>query len=341
MVERNVLVCLGPAAGGRLEVREAPRPAPRADEVEVSLAAASVNPIDARRAEGYGQRLLSLLGAGRFPLALGNDFAGTVTRVGVDVAAFKLGDCVYGVKPMSAEGTHTSHVLVQAAHLLLAPPGQDLQALAAIPYSFVTMWLAVRGAGLMPQNAAGKRVLVHGAAGGLGTLALQMLSAWGARVTAIARPSDFVACRAAGASEVVDGTGKSFGTMAKAFDATLNFAAWENDLALVGCLREGALGHATTVHPLLQNFDQLGWLRGALKTASDKRRHRAALPNGTSRYAWTTFRPEAEALIELRRLVEQRRVGLPIALQTPMAASEKTFDHVGSHRRGRALIIPA
>jgi NADPH:quinone reductase-like Zn-dependent oxidoreductase len=341
MTERKVLMCLGPAAGGSLEVRQAPRQMPRSGEIEVAVAAASVNPIDVRRAEGYGRRLLSLLGAGKFPMALGNDFSGTITRVGPDVRAFKLGDCVYGVKPMSPEGTHASHVLVKAPHVLLAPAGQDLQALAAMPYSFVTMWLAVHGAGLTSRNAAGKRVLVHGAAGGLGTLALQMLSAWGASVTAIARPSDFVACRAAGAGEVVDGTGRSFGPLANAFDATLNFAAWEDDLALVGCLREGALGHATTVHPLLQNFDQHGWLRGALKTVLDKRRHRAALPKGTRRYAWTTFRPESEALIELRRFVEQCRVNLPVALRTPMAAAEKAFDHVRSRGRGRALIIPA
>src|SRR5208283_6126526 len=97
-------------------------------------------------------------------------------------------DRVYGLKPTSAHGTHAKHVLVKAAHVLPTPASGDLQALAAIPYSFVTMWLAVRGAGLTRDNAAGKRVLVHGAAGGLGTLALQMLSAWRANITAIARP---------------------------------------------------------------------------------------------------------------------------------------------------------
>jgi reticulon-4-interacting protein 1, mitochondrial len=60
------------------------------------------------------------------------------------------------VKPPSAEGTHASYVLVNAAHVLPAQAGQDFQALTALPYSFVTMWLAVRGAGLSRQNAAGK-----------------------------------------------------------------------------------------------------------------------------------------------------------------------------------------
>jgi D-arabinose 1-dehydrogenase-like Zn-dependent alcohol dehydrogenase len=337
---RSVLTCLGPNAQGRLEVRLAARPRPRAGEIEVAVAAASVNPIDVRRAGGYGRRLLSLLGAGRLPIVLGNDFAGTVTAVGDPAGTFRIGDRVYGVKPPSAEGTHASHVLVKAAHVLPAPAGQDLQALAAIPYSFVTMWLAVRSTGLVRQNAAGKRVLVHGAAGGLGTLALQMLSAWGARVTAIARPPDFIACRQAGAEEIVDRGNKPFASLPGTFDATLNFAAWEDDLALIGCLRAGALGHATTVHPLLANFDELGWVRGALRTASDKRRHRAALPKGTRRYAWTVFRPEAAALLELRQSVDQQRVGLPTALRTPLVGAVHAFDHVRNRRRGRALILP-
>jgi reticulon-4-interacting protein 1, mitochondrial len=160
------LMCLGPNSG--FEVRQVPRRKPAAGEIEVIVAAASVNPIDVRRAQGYGRRLLSLVGAGRFPMVLGNDFAGTVTALGDNVDAFRIVDSVYGVKPPSAEGTHANHALAKAAHVLPAPARQDLQALAALPYSFVTMWLAVRGAGLTRQNAAGKRVLVHGAAGGLG-----------------------------------------------------------------------------------------------------------------------------------------------------------------------------
>ena len=62
------------------------------------MAAASVNPIDVRRSEGYGRRLLSLIGAGKFPLMLGNDLAGTVTAVGSRVSTFKVGDRVYGAE---------------------------------------------------------------------------------------------------------------------------------------------------------------------------------------------------------------------------------------------------
>ncbi len=69
-------------------------------------------------------------------------------------------------------------------------------------------------------------MLVHGAAGGLGTLALQMLSAWGANITAIARPPTLAGCLQAGATEVLDGNNQSFASLGRTFDATLNFATW-------------------------------------------------------------------------------------------------------------------
>ena len=304
------------------------------------MEAASVNPIDVRRAEGYGRRLLSLLGAGRFPMVLGNDFAGTVATTGARVSTFKPGDRVYGLKPASADGTHASYVLVKAAHVLRAPADGDLQALAAIPYSFVTMWLAVRGAGLTRENAAGKKVLVHGAAGGLGTLALQMLSAWGANITAIARPATLAGCLQAGATEVLDGNKQPFASLGRTFDATLNFATWDDDLALLRCLRDGALGHATTVHPMLGNLDRYGWVRGGLKSFSEKKSHRAALPKGAKNYAWTLFRPNAAALADLATLVEQKRLSLPIGVRKTLQQADDAFDHVRKGRQGRALLTP-
>ena len=345
MTTSHALFCLGPAGNGALEVREVARPNPGADEVEIAVEAATINPIDLRRAEGYGARLLSLLGAGKFPMVLGNDFAGTVAMAGAKVSTFKRGDRVYGLKPASARGTHASHVLVKAAHVLHAPvlhapAGQDFQALAALPYSFVTMWLAVRGAGLTRENAAGKKVLVHGAAGGLGTLALQTLSGWGAQVTAIARPPALEACRQAGAGDVLDGTREPFSQLGATFDATLNFATWDDDLALVRCLRAGALGHATTVHPMLANLDKYGWVRGALRSLSEKNAHRKALPKGTKNYVWTLFRPDSEALAQFAELVEEQRLSLAIGIRKPLAQAADAFDHVRKGKPGRALLTP-
>ncbi len=336
---RTVVMCLGPDAGGGFEVREAPRRGPAPDEIEVAVEAASVNPIDVRREEGYGRRLLSVMGAARFPMTLGSDFAGTIVTAGAR-AGFAVGDRVYGVKPVSRDGSHSSHVVVKAAYARKAPQDQDLQGLAALPYSFVTMWLAARAAGLTRQSAPAKSVLVHGAAGGLGRLALQTLSAWGARVTAVAKASDLQSCLEGGATEAVDRARNPFVTLRRTFDATLNFAAWEDERALLGCLREGATGHATTVHPLLQNFDEHGWVGGAWRTMLDKRDMRASAPKGTRAYAWVVTRPETEALSEMARLVELGRLSLPIGIRTPLRDARAAFDHMRRRLPGRALIVP-
>ena len=338
---RLVAMCLSPQSGGGFEVREVPRSTPAADEIEIAVEAASVNPIDVRRAAGYGRRPLSLLRASRFPMTLGNDFAGTIVAAGKGCEqTFTVGDRVYGVKPVSRDGSHASHLLVKGAYARKAPPSGNIQDVAALPYSFVTMWLAAKAAGLTQESARGKKVLVHGAAGGLGTLALQTLSAWGAKATAIAKATDLPACYAAGATEGIDRNQDPFSTSRGAFDATLNFATWDDELKLLSCVRQGALGHATTVHPLIQNFDELGWIGGAVQTIKQKKRMRAILPKGSRHYAWVLFKPEAEALSELARLVEQGRLSLPIGIQAPLRDIQAAFDHVRRHRPGRALVIP-
>ena len=338
---RSVAVCLSSENGGRFDLRETPRSSPAAGEIEVAVEAASVNPIDVRRAGGYGRRLLSLLGASRFPLTLGNDFVGTVVAVGPGAASsFAVGDRVYGLKPTSRDGSHASHLIVKAIYARKVPSNRNIRELAALPYCFVTMWLAAKAAGLTPENARGKKVLVNGAAGGLGSLAVQTLSAWGARVTAIAKPSDFSSCLAAGAVEVLDPMGDPFADLRGGFDVTLNFAAWDDEWRLLPCLREGALGHATTVHPLMRNFDEGGWLGGVLQTVRQKREMRKRLPKGTRQYAWVLFRPDQGALSEMARLLEAGRLSLPIGIQVPLGRLQEAIDYVRRRAGGRALLLP-
>ena len=135
-------------SGGAFDIREIPRRSPGPDEVEIAVEAASINPIDVCRAAGYARRLLSVMGASRFPMTLGNDFAGMVVAAGRGrSSALAIGERVYGVKPVSNDGTHASHVLVKAPYVCKTPAKNELQDLAALPYSFVTMWLAAAGAG--------------------------------------------------------------------------------------------------------------------------------------------------------------------------------------------------
>ena len=341
MSQIRSLSCQDPETGA-LKMVETAHKSPKPGEIEIAVAAASVNPIDVLRATGYGRKLLSLLGAGKFPMVLGNDFAGTVCALGEGVAAYSVGDRVFGAQKPSRAGTHASHILVKAEPetVAFAPDELDLQSIAALPYSFTTMWLAVQGAGLDKLNARGKKVLIHGAAGGLGSLAVQMLSDWGCEVTAIAFPRNHDTCLELGASSTVDLSSTSFDELAGSFDATLNFATWDHDQQLLGCLKEYALGHATTVHPMLRSFDSNGLIGGAIGTFLAKRNSRKALPTGTNNYQWTIFQPKADALAELVRLLKSGRAKLEIGLEVPLSEGKSAFDHIKGRKAGRALIIP-
>jgi hypothetical protein len=168
------LLCPRPADPIQLETRKTTMPRPGKGDVLVRVEATSVNPIDVKRAKGYGRRLLSLKGAGKFPLVLGNDFAGEIVSVGAGVSPWRPGDRVMVVPTGKKGGAHATHLTVDAR--LVRPAVGDLTsaALAAFPFTFTTLWLALRGAGISEGNANGQKVLLHGASGGLGQLALQI-----------------------------------------------------------------------------------------------------------------------------------------------------------------------
>jgi len=340
---RSELVCLEPATPPRLQVRTGPMPDLQSGQVLVRVAATSVNPIDTKRAGGYGRRLLGLKGAATFPLVLGNDLAGSVEAVGAGVSGFAPGQRVYGlVSTAKAGGAHATHVAVPQSLLLAAPVGLDAASLAVLPYSFTTMWLAVRSTGLTATNAAGKRVLVHGASGALGRLALQLLVRWGCRVSAICGRGRADEGRVLGAENAVERGPQAIASLPDDFDVVLNFAAWEDDPALASRLGSGALGHATTVHPLLGNFDRLGWVRGAIACRRDFNTARAAVRRRSphARYAWTIFQPDRDALAALDAGVREQRFSLPLGPSVALDQADAAFAHAAAGRPGRAVLLP-
>jgi len=328
------------AFGGaeNIVVREMPLPQPGRGEIMVRVDAASVNPIDTRRRAGYGRRLLSLKGAASFPLVLGNDFVGTVCAVGRGVSAFREGDAVFGAKPPARLGTHATHVTLNANLALPQPRGMKAAQLAVLPYNFLTVMRAFSGAGITRSTVEGRRVLVHGASGGLGLIALRLLRAMGAQVTATASAGKRLACTQAGATSVIDRQAIPLRALTREYAATLNFARWEDDVDLLRLLAPGAVGHATTVHPLLAQVDVNGLVGGLASALWIKRRMAAHRPQG-ARYAWTVFRADHEALAglsEFAPLLNPPTELVPYAL----AEAAQAHRHVEQHYPGRAVLLP-
>jgi reticulon-4-interacting protein 1, mitochondrial len=322
-----------------LRVREMPVPQPRAGQIIVQVAAAAINPIDVRRRSGYGRKLFGLMGAARLPLVLGSDFAGTVCAVGPGVTGWREGDAVFGAKPPSRQGTHATHVALDAAHVLAQPAGIAPAQLATLPYNFLTVCRALAGAGITRDSVLGRKVLLHGASGGLGLIAIALLKQLGAHVTAVAGECGLAACGAAGADLMLDRRRHPLESLPRQFAATLNFAHWDDDAQLVSRLAPGAVGHATTVHPLLAQIDRYGIAGGALAALYRKRRSAAAAPRGT-RYAWTVFRPDRDAL----NWLAEYAVAMPVASTLEafrLVDVAAAHHHVEQRCAGRAVLLPS
>lgn len=340
---RRELACTLPATPPSLILRVVDVPRPKAEEVLVRVEATAVNPIDVKRAAGYGQRLLKLKGAARFPLVLGNDLAGIVESTGAGVTCFAQGQRVFGLLGTSrAGGAHASHVVVPQNDLRPAPDEADLTQLAALPYSFTTMWLAMRSAGIHAGNANGTRVLINGANGGLGRLALQVLHYWGSEIVAICGKGQRQACLDLGAKVAVEHGPACIPSLPTNFNAVLNFGNWGDEELLVSRLDPRAMGHATTVHPLLGNFDRQGWLRGAWANHRDKNRIRAIVASRAPKadYTWTIFKPDHDALEALVEGVREGRLVLPIGAILPLNNALEAFNHVSTGLPGRAILLP-
>lgn len=335
------LLCLGSADHVQLETRKMAMPQPGKGEVLVRVEATSVNPIDVKRAKGYGRRLLSLKGAGKFPLVLGNDFAGEIVSVGAGVRQWRPGERVMGLVPTGKKGgAHATHLTVDAHLVRPAVDGLASNALAAFPYTFTTLWLALRGAGINEGNAKGRKVLVHGASGGLGQLALQVLASWRASVTAICSTANIDLCRNFGATSVWDRSRDCLEELPDYFDACLNFGAWEDEEILLRRLRQGALGYATTVHPLLSNVDRRGLLLGAWRSRQDWRRMQSLAAAKGAHYRWIIFQPDGNALDMLHQFLTSGALTLSVGVSVPFSDAALAFEHAARQKRGRAILLP-
>jgi D-arabinose 1-dehydrogenase-like Zn-dependent alcohol dehydrogenase len=311
------------------------------DEVRVKVLVASVNPIDVKRAAGYGRRVLSLLGARGRERVLGNDFAGVVTEVGAGVQNLSPGDRVWGLVPTGPQGSHRSEVCVSSRWVRPLPASVLMVSAAVLPYTFTTLWRALMAVGLNEQNAAGRHVLVNGAGGALGQLAIQLLCRWGAVVTAVCGRASHGRCLALGATRVVDRHGTRLLDLPSDCDVTLNFGDWSDEADVIGRLHPSAMGHATTVHPLLGEIDARGWLAGGLacwRAWRAMRQHlRVTAPN--ARYAWTVFKPDDGAMNALQAGLQVRPVLLEVAHRAPFTQARSAYSHVGQGRPTRAVLM--
>jgi NADPH:quinone reductase-like Zn-dependent oxidoreductase len=196
-----------------LELRDVARPVVGDDDVLVRVRAASLHP-DVWHVVAGRPYVLRLMGAGlsrpKNPIP-GTDMAGVVEEVGTHVTRFRPGDEVFGETIGSMQwingGAFAEYVAVAEENLAPKPANVTFQQAASVPTSG---YIALLNFGEVNKPEPGQRVLVNGAAGGVGSLALQIAKAYGAHVTAVDSTEKLDLLRELGADEVIDYTRENF-----------------------------------------------------------------------------------------------------------------------------------
>ncbi|MEK2474792.1 NADP-dependent oxidoreductase [Streptomyces noursei] len=188
------------AFGADPQLMELPQPEPGPGEVLVRLAAAGLNPVDWKLADGMFGDAVKV----SFPLILGTDGAGEVVAVGSGVRRFTVGDPVFGQfqRPDRGGGSYAEFAVAEEGAIALAARSVTYATSAAVPTAGMTAYNLVEET----RIGEGRRVLIVGATGGVGTFATQLAAGRGAEVIATARPSKAELMRTLGAAETVDHT---------------------------------------------------------------------------------------------------------------------------------------
>ncbi|MFY0665510.1 MAG: NADP-dependent oxidoreductase [Natronospirillum sp.] len=183
-------------------------------QVLVEMHATSVNPVDSNI---RGGRVQDVFPVQRFPHTLGLDLAGVVKEVGSSVKYFKQGDRVFG---LGSSGTYAEYTVAEESQLARLSANIPFNDAAALPVVALTAWHSLFQYGAVKQ---GDRVLVHGGAGGVGHIAIQMAKASGAYVIATTSSGNHEFVRSVGADEIIDYAAVDYSEVVRDVDIVLDF----------------------------------------------------------------------------------------------------------------------
>ena len=195
----------------QIVVEEAPLPVPEAGEVRVKVQATAITPDELTWDQTYSHSD----GSPRLPTIPGHDLAGVVERVGAGVESVSIGEAVFGLIDFPFNGAAAQFTVVAADFVAPAPRSLDAVHAAAVPLSGLTAWQALFEHGHL---SAGQRVLIHGAAGGVGTYAVQLAKSRGGHVIATASSRHHASLRALGVDEVIDYSQQPFENLLRDVD---------------------------------------------------------------------------------------------------------------------------
>ncbi len=300
-----------------MKIEEVERPLAQPDEILVKMYASGVNPADYVVRQGGNEILKPFL---KLPLGLGLDGAGEIAEIGSEVIGFKKGDKVYGI-PNFLSGTYAEFIAAKANQFAIMPNNVSFNEAGAIPSCALMAWNGMD----LGQVGAGQRVLIHGAAGGIGSLALQFAKAKGAYVIGAASKSNFEFLRQLGADEVIDYNDENFAGLLHHIDVVFDASPVFNEdarMMMAGALKEhGRFVSVQLPYPFSEAIlEKLGNKHAEAKMI---RRQLDVAPS----------------LTDIAKLIEEGKVRIVISKVYPMEkAAEAHVELESKHVRGKIVL---
>jgi NADPH:quinone reductase-like Zn-dependent oxidoreductase len=286
------------------------RPEPKSDEVLVQTRAAAVNPVDWKIREGLGE----MFGL-RLPIVLGCEIAGTIEKVGSDVRDFKQGAAVYGYVSLERNGGYAEYTIAKTDEMAPKPESLDFNNAAAVAVGTLTSWQGIFDTARLQS---GQKILITGASGGVGSMAVQISKAKGAFViaTASGKNEDFV--RSLGADEFVDYTRAKFEERVKQVDVVYDTVGGDTLERSFQTLKRGGFLVTTVAPPSKEKAEEFG-----VQTAM------------------VGVLPSAEQLGLVNELIGAGKLKTCVATVLPLAEVKKAHQLSESGRtRGKIILRP-
>lgn len=292
-----------------LVYEDAPRPSAGAGEVLIRVHATTVNPFDCAVRAGYVSGYFNHT----LPLILGTDVSGVVEEVGAGVTGFARGDSVYARAGVTRDGAYAEYVLAAATDVAAKPASLDHVQAAAIPHAVLTAWQALYVA---TELEKGQTVLIHGAAGGVGHMAVQLARLRGAKVIGTSSTHlEFL--RDLGVDEVIDHAATPFETLVRDVDVVLDLIGGDTQQRSWAVLKKGGILLATVQPPSEET----------------------ALAHGVRQQFIASSPPIGQTLTEVAALVDAGKIKPEVSRVLPLQEIRRAHELIeGRHTRGKIVL---
>jgi NADPH:quinone reductase-like Zn-dependent oxidoreductase len=292
-----------------LKYEDAPQPEPKGDEVLVRVIAAGVNPVDRVARSEKSAEFFHI----KLPAIPGYDFAGVVEKTGAKVTQFKTGDPIYAYVALNKGGGYAEYAVATDREAALKPQSLTYVEAAAVPLVAETAWQALIDTAKLN---AGQTVLIHGGSGGVGSFAIQIAKARGAKVIATASTANQDLLKQLGADVAIDYTRQKFEDVAKNVDVVLDSVGKDTLVRSYGVVKKGGFIVSIVGDPDPAELEKYGI-------------HGASI----------SVEPNSSELAEITKLINEKKIKVIVSQTLPLSEALKAHEQVATgHTRGKIVL---